>query len=252
MLDYLPLALFAFFAGLVDAVSGGGGLVQLPALLVSFPDAPLASLFGTNKFASSVGTSVAALRYARRVALPWKLILPSSLAAFVASFMGARLVSQLDPSFLRPVLVIVLVAVLVFTIARPTLGLHHKPKLSERGRIFLSVAIAAVIGFYDGFFGPGTGTFILFSFVTFVGFDFLHASACAKTINLATNLAALAYFVPTGNVRYDLAVVMALSNMSGSFVGTHLALTKGARFIRALFIVVVAALLAKQAWLLVQ
>jgi uncharacterized membrane protein YfcA len=250
MFDLFILSLFAFFAGLVDAVSGGGGLVQLPALLVTFPNAQLPLLLGTNKFASSLGTSVAAVRYGRRVALPWRLVLLSSSAAFVASFLGARLVSLVDPSFLRPVVVVVLCCVLVFTVARPSLGLHHAPKRGVLARHAIGMCVGGVIGFYDGFFGPGTGTFILFAFVTLVGFDFLHASACAKIINLATNLAALAYFIPTGNVRYDLAVLMALANMSGSFVGSHLALTHGTRFIRILFVVVVAGLLAKQTWLL--
>lgn len=250
MFDYFILSLFAFFAGLVDAVSGGGGLVQLPALLVTYPSSPLSPLFGTNKFASSVGTTVAAIRYSKRVVLPWRLVVPSSLTAFVASFLGARLVSLIDPTVLRPFLVLILLGVLIFTVARRDLGLHHAPKRGERTRMCIAIGVGGVIGFYDGFFGPGTGTFILFAFVTLVGFDFLHASACAKIINLSTNLAALAYFIPTGNVRYDLALVMAAANMGGSFLGSHLALTRGSKFIRALFIVVVGLLLARQAWLL--
>jgi len=240
------LSLFAFLAGLVDAVVGGGGLVQLPALLITLPTSPLPLILGTNKFASCVGTAVASIRYARTVTIPWKTVLPSATCAFLFSFFGARFVSHLDPNTLRPVVVIILIAVLLFTLFRPNLGAIHAPKLSHRRQMLVAALFGSVIGFYDGFIGPGTGSFLLFVFVAVIGFDFLHASACAKIINLGTNLAALVYFIPTLNVRYDLAVTMGAANMLGAYVGAHLSIQKGARFIRVFFIVVVSALLLKQ------
>jgi uncharacterized membrane protein YfcA len=243
---YLFLTLFAFLAGLVDSVSGGGGLIQLPALLVAFPAAPVPLLFGTNKFASMFGTAVATVRFCRAQPLPVMTVGLAAAAAFVFSFLGARSVSLLEPTLLRPLVVAALIIVLIYTIYRPSLGDLHAPKLSPRNQRIVATCIGAALGFYDGFFGPGTGSFILFAFVALLGFDFLRASASSKVINLATNIAALSFFIPEGYVRYDLGAIMAVANVAGSIVGTHLALSKGARFVRALFIVVVVALLAKQ------
>lgn len=240
------LMLAALGAGFVDAVSGGGGLIQLPALLIAYPSAPLPLLFGTNKFASCFGTSAAALRYARAVAMPWRLLAGSALAAFTCSFLGARCSAHISASVLRPVVVAALFAVLLFTIFRPSIGRVHAPTLSPRAQGIVAALLGAVLGFYDGLIGPGTGSFLLFSFAALLGFDFLHASASAKVINIATNLAALAYFIPTGNVRYELAFGMAVANVTGAYVGVHLSLKRGVGFIRGLFIVVVLALLAKQ------
>jgi len=240
------LMLAALGAGFIDAVSGGGGLVQLPALLITYPSTPLPLLFGTNKFASCFGTSAAALRYARAVTMPWRLLAGSALAAFACSFLGARCSAQVSPSVLRPVVVVALFAVLLFTIFRPSIGRAHAPKLSPRAQCIVAALLGAAIGFYDGLIGPGTGSFLLFSFAALLGFDFLHASASAKVINIATNLAALAYFVPTGNVRYELALAMAAANVTGAYIGAHISLKSGVGFIRGIFIVVVLALLAKQ------
>ncbi len=240
------LMLAALGAGFIDAVSGGGGLVQLPALLIAYPSTPLPLLFGTNKFASCFGTSAAALRYARAVTMPWRLLAGSALAAFACSFLGARCSAQVSPTVLRPVVVVALFAVLLFTIFRPSIGRVHAPKLSPRAQYIVAALLGAAIGFYDGLIGPGTGSFLLFSFAALLGFDFLHASASAKVINIATNLAALAYFVPTGNVRYELALGMAAANVTGAYIGAHISLKRGVGFIRGLFIVVVLALLAKQ------
>jgi uncharacterized membrane protein YfcA len=243
---YAFLAFFAFLAGLIDSVTGGGGLIQLPALLVAFPSAPLALLFGTNKFAGVFGTLVATIRYCRAQPLPALTVGVSATSAFIFSFLGARSVSLLDPAILRPLVIIALVLVLVYTICKPTIGGVHAPKLSPVRQSIVALCIGGVLGFYDGFFGPGTGSFILFAFVTLLGFDFVRASASAKVVNVATNVAALAFFIPSGNVRYDVGLVMALASVAGSLVGVQLALTKGARFVRLVFIVVVVALLAKQ------
>ncbi|MEY4700717.1 MAG: hypothetical protein RL326_904 [Pseudomonadota bacterium] len=243
---YIFLALAAFIAGLVDSVVGGGGLIQLPALLVAFPTAPIALLFGTNKFASVFGTFVASVRFCKAQPIPLGTVFPAAVAAFVFSFLGARSVSLLDPALLRPLVVIALVVVLLYTLFKPSAGDIHAPKLSSSAQRIVAVCIGGVLGFYDGFFGPGTGSFILFAFVALLGFDFVRASGSAKVLNVATNVAALAFFIPNGYVRYELAVLMAAANVAGSLVGVRLALRNGTRFVRVLFIVVVVALLAKQ------
>jgi len=186
---------FALLAGLVDAVAGGGGLIQLPALLLLWPAGEataLAAVLGTNKFSSICGTGLAAVQYARRVPLHWASLLPAAGAALAGSWLGARVVTGLNPALLRPLILGLLVAVAGYTFARKDLGRLHAPRFSPRQERWLGVAVGAGIGFYDGFFGPGTGSFLIFAFVGLFGFDFLTASAGAKVINFATNLSALA------------------------------------------------------------
>jgi uncharacterized membrane protein YfcA len=209
----LPLACgAALLAGFVDAVAGGGGLIQLPALLVLYPEAQPEDLFGTNKAASFAGTSTALARYARAVTLPWRHVGGSALAAFGASFCGARLAAAMPVAWMRPLVVVLLAGVLAWTLAGPTRGLTERT--TERPpRPGAALLVGALLGLYDGFFGPGTGSFLLFAFVTLLGMDFLTASAGAKVVNVATNLAALAAFVPAGHVRWELALPMAACSL---------------------------------------
>lgn len=239
---------FAFVAGFVDAVVGGGGLIQVPALFVLKPELSPATLFGTNKLSAIVGTANATWQYARRVKLPWRILLLTSGTAFVFSFFGARAISYLNPAALRPLIIALLFVVFVYTLIKKDFGSLHAPKLSPAQQTWVGLAIGAVIGFYDGFFGPGTGSFLVFAFVGLFGFSFLLASAAAKVVNLATNAAALAWFIPTGNVLYKAAVPMAACNLAGSWIGTHLALKRGSGFVRLFFIGVVALLLARMIW----
>ncbi len=248
-MELLVLMACACLAGFVDSMVGGGGLIQLPALLNVFPSAPIPLLFGTNKFASFFGTSVSAWHFVRRITIPWHVVGGAALAAFVCSFLGSRSVSLIDPTLLRPVIIVLLLAVLVYTVVRRDLGQVHSPKRSPHARTVIGIAVGAILGFYDGFFGPGTGSFLIFAFVALVGFDFLHASASAKMVNLATNAASLVFFIPTGNVRYELAIGMALANMTGSFIGARLATSKGVAFVRVVFVLVVLALVARLVWL---
>ncbi|MES2886152.1 MAG: TSUP family transporter [Pseudomonadota bacterium] len=239
---------FAFVAGFVDAVVGGGGLIQVPALFVLKPELSPATLFGTNKLASIVGTGNATWHYTRRVQLPWRMLLLIAGTAFVFSFMGARAVSHLDPNALRPLIIVALVAVFIYTLVKKDFGSLHAPKLSPARQRYYGLAMGALMGFYDGFFGPGTGSFLVFAFVGLFGFSFLLASASAKVVNLATNAAALAWFIPTGHVLYQAAVPMAFSSFFGSWCGAHLAIKHGSRFVRLFFIGVVALLLARMIW----
>ena len=235
-------------AGAVDAVVGGGGLIQIPALFAIHPGESAATLFGTNKVASVFGTANATWRYARQVVMPWGTILPAAFAAFVFSYIGAAVVAWLPKDVVRPLILLLLIIAAVYTLKRKNFGLIHKPTHAGHRELVLAVFLGAIIGFYDGFFGPGTGSFLIFLFVRFFGFDFLHASASAKVVNVATNLAALGYFLPHGHVLPLLAAAMAVANVTGSAIGTRLALKHGSGFIRQLFLVTVAVLIVKFTW----
>jgi uncharacterized membrane protein YfcA len=244
-LELALLAALAFFAGFVDAVVGGGGLVQIPGLFTLYPQAAPGMLFGTNKVASICGTAAATLRYARGVKLRWPMLIPASLGALVFSFLGARIVTLLPVEIIRPVVLVLLIAVAIYTFHKKHLGAVHVPRLKGAPEKWLGFAAGAVLGFYDGFFGPGTGMFLIFVFVRLFGYDFLNASASAKVINVITNLAALLYFLPSGNVLWQAAAVMAVSQVLGSVSGTHLALRHGAVFVRRLFLAVLGAIILK-------
>lgn len=249
-MDLTPFSLcgFAFLAGFIDSVAGGGGLVQVPALFILMPTVPAPTLLGTNKFASIWGTLFAFFQYARRMPVEWRATLPTCAAALAFGFIGARTVAHVPAEFLRPLVLVLLVAVLAYTLWKKDLGALHAPKLTHAGQLWMGLATGAAIGFYDGFFGPGTGSFLIIAFVGLFGFSFLAASASAKAVNVITNGAALAYFVTHGNVLYEVAAPMAACNVAGSFVGTRLALKLGSRFVRIVFIVVVSALIARYAW----
>lgn len=248
MLELVTVALASLLAGFVDAVVGGGGLVLVPALFSVFPSAAPATLFGTNKGGAIWGTAWATAQFARRVTLPWHALLPAAGAALLGSFAGAWSVTLVDPSGLRKALPLILLAVLIYTLAKKDLGREHAPRHSGASEAWLASAIGLVIGFYDGFFGPGTGSFFVFLFVRFLGFDFLHASASAKLLNTATNASALLLFALKGHVWWHIAAVMAVTNVLGSLLGTRMALKHGAGFVRGMFVVVVSALILKTGW----
>jgi hypothetical protein len=241
----IGLALAALFAGFIDAVVGGGGLIQIPALFNALPQELPATLFGTNKFSSVFGTSNAAWRYARRVAMPWRTTMPAALAAFACSYLGAMAVAWLPPAMLRPLILLLLIGAAAYTFGRRDFGALHQPQHKGRREFAYALLLGGAIGFYDGFFGPGTGSFLIFLFVRFFGFDFLHASAASKVVNVSTNLAALAFFIPHGHFLPLLAVLMAVCNILGSFLGTHLALRHGSGFVRKAFLCVVSLFIIK-------
>jgi uncharacterized membrane protein YfcA len=248
MLDISLLFAFAFCAGMVDAVVGGGGLIQIPALINAFPTAPVATLFGTNKLASICGTSVAARTYIGRVQLPWRLVLPAAASAFAMSFLGAAAVSLVPQSWLRPVVLVLVVTMAFYIFHKKDFGtLQRAMHFGTRERV-LSVLIGGGIGFYDGLFGPGTGSFLIFLFVRYFAFDFLQASAAAKFVNIATNLAALLFFIPSGNVLYMIAIPAAIFNMLGAYTGTWVALKRGTGFVRILFLCLLVMLTLKLAY----
>ena len=198
--ELLMLAGGAFLAGLVDAVVGGGGLISVPTLFAVFPSAAPPVLFGTNKMAGIWGTASAALRYARGVQLQWAILVPATLAAFVFSFCGAYAVTHIPADVLRKLLPFVLVGVAVYTLRKKDFGTVHAPVRGGAGVTLMAIAVGGAIGFYDGFFGPGTGSFLVFLFVRLFGQDFVNASASSKIVNVATNLAALWLFGMGGHV----------------------------------------------------
>jgi uncharacterized membrane protein YfcA len=217
-------------------------------LLVLLPDTPVPVLFGTNKLASSMGTTAATLRYARDLRINWRICVPAAVASFVCSFLGAHAVSGLDPRVLRPLILILLVGVALYTWRARGFGEIHAPRLAPGHDVAWAVVLGAVLGFYDGFFGPGTGSFLIFVFVGLFGFDFLAATSSAKVLNLGSNLSAALYFAATDQVLYRAALPMGVSSVVGATLGSRLALKKGHTLVRGLFLIVVSALILKLGW----
>src|SRR5450830_464487 len=245
MVDFWVLGVAAFGAGLVDAVVGGGGLIQLPTMFTVLPNRAPATLIGTNKLASIFGTAVAAVSYARRVTIAWSVATPAAMAALVFAFLGAYTVTHVSADFMRTALPVVLLLVAIYTFAKKDFGSVHAPIHSGTREQTLALLVGAAIGFYDGFFGPGTGSFLVFLFVRVFGFDFLGASAVAKIVNVACNLAGLVWFGYSGHLIWQLHLTMAVCQIVGSLIGSRLAMKHGSGFVRKLFLVVVSVLILK-------
>ena len=246
--DILLLCLAAFAAGTLDAIVGGGGLIQLPALLLVLPHQPVVALLGTNKLASIVGTGSAAITYARRIDMHRRTAIEMCVAAFIGSGVGALLATVAGSAVLRPVVLVALAGVWVYTLRRPALGEVEALRLTTKHQSAVAVVGGLAIGMYDGFVGPGTGSFLVFLLVGAVGLSFLHASATAKAVNTMTNLAALLLFAAGGHVLWGLGLAMAASNLAGSQLGTRLAIARGSTWVRRVFLVVVAALILRLAY----
>lgn len=245
---YLLLAAAGLLAGLLDAVVGGGGLIQVPALFSVYSTAAPSTLFGTNKLASIFGTGLAARTYWKTVAVDLAVVLPATVSALAFGFVGAWAMSTVPAEVFRKALPFALAVVAVYVFRHKDFGSRAEARMQGRSRLAAAAVLGAGIGFYDGFFGPGTGSFLVFLLVRFFGHDFLAASASAKIINVACNFAALAWFVPTTEPLWAAAGLMAVSNMFGAWLGAHLAIREGAAFVRKVFLLVVAGLIAKSAW----
>jgi uncharacterized membrane protein YfcA len=243
--DMIILCLAALAAGFVDSIVGGGGLIQTPAVLITLPDHPVATLLGTTKIPSLTGTSSAAIQFARKVKLQWKLIGVLCLIALVAAYAGSKTVSVVSNSFMKPVIFGVLIVVAVYTYSKKDFGAAVTQKRTPRNEYLLGGLFALAIGFYDGFIGPGAGSFMVLFFISVLGFDFLKASAHAKFVNVATNTGSILFFAASGHILYHYAIPMALCNFAGSLVGTRLAILKGNAFIRVFFLLVVAGTLIR-------
>ena len=241
----LLMALAGFGAGWIDAVVGGGGLVQLPALLLGFPGATPAQLLATNKISSIFGTTTSSITYWRRVRPDLRTALPMAAVAYLGAVGGAVLGLHIPKSAFNPIILIMLVVVGAYTLAKPSLG--HETALRFDGHRHTAVAVLTgfVIGVYDGALGPGTGSFLVFALVGLMGYAFLEASAKAKIANFATNLGALTVFVPGGHVMWGIGAVMAVTNIAGGYVGARTAVARGSRFVRVVFVVVLVAFIVR-------
>jgi hypothetical protein len=235
----------AVAAGFVDAVVGGGGLVQLPALLVGLPHAAPTQILATNKLASICGTTVSSATYYRRIRPDPRTFLPMMVLAFAGSFTGAAVATQIPRSAFDPIVLVALVVVGGYVLFKPTLGAATALRFAGRRHLAAALAVGFVIGFYDGALGPGTGSFLVFSLVGLLGYSFLEASAKARLANWATNLGALALFVPQGDVLWRVGLVMGGCNLVGGYVGARVAVSRGARFVRVFFILVVSAFVVR-------
>lgn len=237
--ELLLLCLAAFAAGFIDAIVGGGGLLQTPATLLILPHYPVASIFGTVKIPSLAGTTVAAYKYSKQVKFNVKVLLACVLTAFCAALLGAYFVSLINNQVIKPVILVVLIVVALYTYFNKQFGIQQHKTHSPQKQVILAGVFGLIIGFYDGLIGPGTGSFLILVFIAILGFDFIGASAHAKVVNMATNLAAIIYFSSTGHVLFQYAIPMAIFNILGSFFGAKLALLKGNKFIRLFFLIVV-------------
>ncbi len=245
MWTYLLLALAGLFAGFVDAVVGGGGLVQLPALVVAFPGAAPVQILATNKLAGSCGTTVSSATYYRRVRPDPRTFVPLMVVAFIGSALGAVAATHIPKAAFNPIILVALVVVGAYVLLKPDLGDVTELRFSGHRHTLVAVGTGFTIGFYDGALGPGTGSFFVFTLVGLLGYSFLEASAKARIANWATNIAALLVFATQGAVMWRIGLVVGLCNLLGSYVGARTAVAKGSRFVRVFFIVVVSAFIVK-------
>lgn len=239
MYELILLCIAAFSAGFIDAIVGGGGLLQTPATLLILPHYPVATLLGTTKIPSIAGTTLAAFKYAKHVKFNYKILAACAVIAFLSALAGAFLVSRIDNSVIKPVILVVLIFVAVYTYFNKQFGIHQEKSHSIKKQVLMASLFGLIIGFYDGLIGPGTGSFLILVFIAVLGFDFVAASAHAKVVNIATNLAAILYFSSTGHILFQYAIPMAIFNTTGAYFGTKLALLKGNKFIRIFFLIVV-------------
>ncbi|WP_202406013.1 sulfite exporter TauE/SafE family protein [Hufsiella ginkgonis] len=248
MTTLLLLCLAAFSAGFVDAIVGGGGLIQLPVSLLLLGNFPVVTVIGSLKIPAFSGTSFAAWQYLKKVQVNWKLPAVMMVVATAAAFMGSYLLTHVKNDFMKPLLLAVLSLVAIYTYSKKDFGRHILKNHSPARQMTYAVLISMIIGVYDGFIGPGTGSFLVLAFVVILGFDFLHASANAKMVNLATNFGSICLFLVKGKIIWAVALPMAASNAAGGWLGAKLAIAKGNGFIRVFFLLVVVGTLARFAY----
>ncbi len=244
-LTVVLLALAALSAGFVDAVVGGGGLIQLPALVIAFPGVAPVHVLATNKLGSVCGTTVSSATYYRRVRPDPRTFGPLMLLAFLGSLAGAVVASHLPRSAFDPIILVVLVVVGGYVLVRPALGEVTELRFTGHRHTLAAMLAGLVIGFYDGALGPGTGSFFVFTLVGLLGYSFLEGSAKARMANWATNIAALCVFIPQGAVMWRIGLLMGAANLVGGYVGARTAVARGSSFVRVFFLLVVLAFTIK-------
>ena len=239
------LCIAAFAAGFIDAVVGGGGLIQTPAGLILLPGYMVSTVIGTLKIPAFSGTAFAAAQYLKKVTMDWKLLGIMAVCAFVSAFAGSTLLTYVSNDFMKPLLLVILLLLAIYTFTKKNFGQHTAKQYSRKKSILLAIGISLVVGFYDGFIGPGTGSFLVLGCIALLGFDFLHASANAKMVNLATNFGSICLFSLKGKIIWAIALPMAASNALGGWIGAKIAIKKGNGFIRIFFLIVVIATLIR-------
>ena len=235
----------SFFAGFIDSIAGGGGLIQLPALLIGLPKSDTAEVLGTNKLSSIFGTSTAAALYRKQIKPDPKVLLAMGLPALLGSAGGAMLASKIPTSSMRPMVLVLLIVVAVYTWFKPDLGKFENLRHLPRRRIQIAALAGVIIGFYDGIFGPGTGSFLMLILVASLGYAFITASAIAKVVNVATNVGAIMVFGINGAVIWQIGIIMGVANISGAIIGARLAIKGGSTLVRKVFLLVTVALIVK-------
>ena len=242
------LAIASGFAGFVDAMAGGGGLIQLPALIIGLRNKELPLILGTNKVPSIFGTSAAARNYFKNLKPDIPLTITMMVPAFIGSMAGAAFAASVPKEFFKPFIVLLLTSVAIYTWRKPELGMSENLKFTNQKRLFLVALIGLLIGFYDGIFGPGTGTFLVFFLVSGIGYAFLKASGTAKLVNIATNAGAILSFQITGHIWWQLGLLLAIANVSGAILGSRLAIKGGSPLVRKVFLAVTFLLITRVAW----
>ena len=235
----------SFFAGFIDSIAGGGGLIQLPALLIGLPKTETAEVLGTNKLSSIFGTSTAAALYRKQIKPDPKVLLAMGLPALLGSAGGAMLASKIPTSSMRPMVLVLLIVVAVYTWFKPDLGKFENLRHLPRRRVQIAALAGVIIGFYDGIFGPGTGSFLMLILVASLGYAFITASAIAKVVNVATNVGAIMVFGINGAVIWQIGIIMGVANISGAIIGARLAIKGGSTLVRKVFLLVTVALIVK-------
>ena len=235
----------SFFAGFIDSIAGGGGLIQLPALLIGLPKSETAEVLGTNKLSSIFGTSTAAVLYRKQIKPDPKVLLAMGLPALFGSAGGAMLASKIPTSSMRPMVLVLLIVVAIYTWFKPDLGKFENLRHLPRRRVQIAALAGVIIGFYDGIFGPGTGSFLMLILVASLGYAFITASAIAKVVNVATNVGAIMVFGINGAVIWQIGIIMGVANISGAVVGARLAIKGGSTLVRKVFLLVTVALIVK-------
>ena len=242
------LALASGFAGFVDAMAGGGGLIQLPALLIGLPNKELPLILGTNKVPSIFGTAAAARNFFKNIKPDIPLTVSMMGPAFIGSITGAAFAATVPKDFFKPFVVFLLITVAIYTWRKPALGMNENLKFTHKKRLLFVALIGLLIGFYDGIFGPGTGTFLVFFLVSGIGYAFLKASATAKLVNIATNAGAILSFQLTGYIWWQLGLLLAFANVLGAVIGSRLAIKGGSPLVRKVFLAVIFLLITRVAW----
>jgi hypothetical protein len=245
LINLALLALAMFFAGFVDAIAGGGGLIQTPAMLLALPDRDPVSVVATSKTAAFFGTTTAAIKYRRHIKTDARLLLAMVIPAFIGACFGALLASEISPESFKSAIFFMMIAIFIYTLFKPDLGKVHVEKHSPRKLMVIGGVAAFAIGFYDGLIGPGTGTMLMIALVAILGFAFVGASAIAKVVNATTNLASIIVVGLKIGILWKLGLLLGIANLAGGYTGSMMAIKKGSGFIRIFYLIVTGLLIAR-------